>query len=184
MKLIIDGYNLIFADRRLPVSPRSLERARNELIWLLTQYNMKKSHQIVVVFDGDDRFNWLCGRYCIPMPGGSKRSAARIEIRYSTGDSSADDMIADLIGGSNRSSSSKRARSREVNVVTSDRSLSRTVGKQGVGTINCRDFLEDLKGTFDEPTSEFAEAEEKTRGLSPQQVDGWMKAFGLDKDRS
>lgn len=186
MKLIIDGYNLIFADQRLPVSPHSLERARNELIWLLTHYNMKKSHQIVVVFDGDDRFNWLCGRYCIPMPGCTKRSSARIDVRYSAGDSSADDMIKDLVAGCARPSSSKRSRRHvsDVNVITSDRSLARTVGKRGVTTTNCREFLKDLRGTFDEPVSDFAVPEEKAKGLSSQQVDGWMKVFGLDQDRS
>jgi len=185
MKLIIDGYNVIFAERNLPSSPHTLEYARNELIWLLSYYNLKKSYQIIVVFDGKTQpFNRIGNRqHCIPHPTqiNRDRPSARIEIRFSETDSSADDMIKDLVPDCpalNRRNTKRQTN--DMQVVTSDRQLARSINKSGVPIVSAKQFLNELRTTFqvdgdvDEPS--------KPSGLSETDVNKWMKVFGLDKD--
>jgi predicted RNA-binding protein with PIN domain len=183
MKLIIDGYNLIFAERDLPASPNALERARNELIYLLTHYNLKKSYQIIVVFDGDSRFNWFNTHYIIPNPVQTRQARAcpGIEIHFSASDSSADDLIKKMIYSYTHPGLESWSRKRVVQdaqVVTSDRELIRTANKMGITTIDSRDFLHELRDSF-QPDLETPDSS-KPSGVPEHQVGQWMKVFGFE----
>ena len=105
MLILIDGYNLIRqSDNLRPYERKSLEAGRNALIKKLIEYEKKKSHRIIVVFDGGQS-DWL--------DEGRDREG-KINIIYSRRGERADDVIkrlaAEAVG--------------DIIVVSSDREIS------------------------------------------------------------
>jgi uncharacterized protein len=105
MLILIDGYNLIRqSDNLRPYERKSLEAGRNALIKKLVEYEKKKAHRIIVVFDGGQS-DWL--------DEGRDREG-KINIIYSRRGERADDVIkrlaAEAVG--------------DIIVVSSDREIS------------------------------------------------------------
>jgi predicted RNA-binding protein with PIN domain len=137
-----------------------------------------------VVFDGDNRFNWFNTHYLIPNPiqTTQARACPGIEIHFSASDATADDLIEKMIYSHTHPGLEKWSRKRMVQdarVVTSDRELIRTANKMGVPTIDSRDFLYELKGSFqpDLDTTDFS----KPSGVPKHEVNQWLKVFGFEE---
>ena len=87
MLILIDGYNLIKqSDNLRRYERKSLEAGRNALITKLVEYEKKKSHRIIVVFDGRKSGS----------PDEGRDREGRINIIYSRYGERADDVIKRL----------------------------------------------------------------------------------------
>ena len=82
--IIIDGYNLIRQSALLSgLDRQDLQLGRDALVDLLAAYKKIKPHKITVVFDGTEQHSLYP----------SRDRAKGIEIRFSQGGKSADDLI-------------------------------------------------------------------------------------------
>ncbi len=165
---VIDGYNVIFAKRDPGerMDSRELERERDALVSLVTRFLAVRSGRAVIVFDGTRSTS--AGR-------STSRPGDRVEVIFSNPGNRADDTIVGIVmhtkgpGG--------------VTVVSSDLEIAHAVAKLGASCIEAAEFLRETEAALrrsrgrpdDEPI-------EKTRGISPSEVDGWMKIFGNPPD--
>lgn len=136
-RILIDGYSLLHNWPELaPGQPRHSERARDELIHVLTKYHDATGEPITVFFDGTG-------------PRGGTRTGARkpdspreVEVLFSSGGQTADDMI-------------ERAAHRfqdygEVLVVTDDTAERDTVGGLGGSVASCANFVRMIENALTE----------------------------------
>ncbi|MCK5578798.1 MAG: NYN domain-containing protein [Planctomycetes bacterium] len=172
MLLIIDGYNLIFANHNLPSTPKSLEKARRNLIQMLGQYNHKKQrkYQIIIVFDGRDQ---------VISKQVEQEAGTPIEIIFSPNDLTADMVIKDL--------AAKNKHQKNITVITSDNELNQHLQPAGVYTIKSLDFIDEVKKTIGIPPytkEQITEPKEKITGVNDEhQVRAWLELFGFtEKD--
>lgn len=112
MLIIIDGYNLIRqSDALRRYERKSLEAGRKALIARLIEYQKKKVHNIIVVFDGGQS-DWI---------DEGRDKEGKINIIYSRFGERADDVIkrlaADAVG--------------DIIVVSSDREISSYISQLG-----------------------------------------------------
>jgi uncharacterized protein len=152
VRILIDGYNLINALCELkqilgsnqsyrllhnwlelaPGQPRYSERARNELIHILTKYHDATGEPITIFFDGAGAPAFA------PKPDSSRE----VEILFSRAGQTADDMI-------------ERAAHRfqsygEVLVVTDDIAERDTVGGLGGSVASCANFIRMVESALTE----------------------------------
>lgn len=163
--LIIDGYNLIFAKEQVETSGPSLEQLRTKLINRLRDYNRPRNEYIILVFDGESG----------ALYPERRKEDKNIEVIFSQAGQTADELILNIASTSDYP--------KAIEVVTSDRELVESVKRLKAKTCTSADFLdrlnkpakEDAKynqsGGGDEPI-------EKVIGLSPSEVDAWLKIFG------
>ena len=108
MWVIIDGYNVIrssgFAD---DYNINKLENQRNTFISLLSDYSSSSSNRVSVVFDAanTDTLHY------------SRGQVDGVDVYYSRGGQTADDLIKDLVEGADNP--------RDCMVVTSDKEIQR-----------------------------------------------------------
>jgi uncharacterized protein len=132
-RILVDGYSLLHNWPELaPGQPRHSERARDELIHILTKYHDATGEPITVFFDGTG----LRGK--APKPD----SAREVEVLFSSGGQTADDMI-------------ERAAHRfqdygEVLVVTDDIAERDTVGGMGGSVASCANFVRMIENALTE----------------------------------
>jgi uncharacterized protein len=156
VRILIDGYNLINAlcqfkqisrynqscnllhnwPELAPGQPRHSERARDELIHILTKYHDATGEPITVFFDGSGP------RGRAPKPD----SSGEVEVLFSSGGQTADDMI-------------ERAAHRfqsygEVLVVTDDTAERDTVGGMGGSVCSCANFARMIENALTEMQDE------------------------------
>ena len=123
-RILIDGYSLLHNWPELAAGqPRHSERARNELIHILTQYHDVTGEPITIFFDGAGA----------PASAPKADSSREVEVLFSRGSQTADDMI-------------ERAAHRfqsygEVLVVTDDSAERDTVGGMGSSVSSCANFI-------------------------------------------
>lgn len=163
MKIIIDGYNLIFCHLHQAEDHRQLKETREQLISLLSHYNTHQGHQITVVFDGDKNNQW-------PQ---SQIINSTIQIHFSPADSDADTLITKLV--------KQDPNPRDLRVVTSDRSLRKILHQAGAKLIYSGEFFKELKEYLHsiKNTSSIKDPPEKFSGIPDHEVDKWMKIFGF-----
>ena len=119
--LIVDGYNLLGATRRL--SDR-LESARENLLRVLAAYRHRKDHSITVVFDG-----WQQGQ---PMEQREQR--AGVQVIYSKRGEKADQVIQRLV----------RQYGSDCAVVTSDHEIINVARSHGAFVMEAQEFARKL----------------------------------------
>jgi predicted RNA-binding protein with PIN domain len=142
--LIIDGYNLLHADRSfIQLTPLQLQTERDRLVEQLSTYRILKQMEITVVFDG-----WQGGE-----PKERKEKKKGIELIFSKLGEKADEVIKRLA----------REKGAGVTVVTSDREISRYVERMAVAVIPSDQFKEKMENAFIKGEKDFQE-EEKRRG--------------------
>lgn len=123
-RILVDGYSLLHSWPDLaPGQPRHSERARDELILILTQYHDVTGEPLTIFFDGAGA----------PPTVPKKESSREVEVLFSRGGQTADDMI-------------ERAAHRfqsygEVLVVTDDIAERDTVGGMGASVASCANFI-------------------------------------------
>ncbi len=144
MHLIIDGYNLLHANRPpAHINSTQLQWERERLIARISTYQKKKSCGLTVVFDG-----WQDGWV---METTEKRKG--VEIIFSRKGEKADEVIKRL---------AKEKGSGAV-VITSDREVARFAQRTGVAVISSEQFREKLE-MASSPAIEEGESEEEARG--------------------
>ncbi|NWG02392.1 MAG: NYN domain-containing protein [Syntrophaceae bacterium] len=142
MHLIIDGYNLLHADRSL-ITPNDLQlqRERDRLIDQLSTYQQRKSFGMTVVFDG-----WLGGRTT------EKRERKKgVEVVFSKLGEKADEVIKRMI----------REKGSGAIVISSDREIIGFAQRMAVSVISSEQFREKLEIPFNTGKEVFIEEEEE-----------------------
>ncbi len=154
-KIIIDAYNLLHADPSLAeMADRNLEGARTRLISRLMPYIRAKMVNVTLVFDGR-----------IPMPPAAPSPSQRLKIIFSAHPESADDLIIKL---------TDRERSpKSLIVISSDNQVAHAASARGARVLSSSDFW---KLTHKPGPREKGEVE-KPEGVSPQEMDDWIRLF-------
>ncbi|NIM19828.1 MAG: hypothetical protein GTO51_06245 [Candidatus Latescibacteria bacterium] len=159
-KVIIDGYNLIYADDELKrFIAHDLESARNALINRLKAYLEQKALLVTVVFDG--RGGLTDAEAVLPT---------KLQILFSRHDQSADELIIDILRDA--------PNPREFIVVTSDTfDIGRAASSLGAQVIPSEDFLKRIggKGTSSETSPEKPPP-------ADEDIEFWLDAFSADED--
>src|SRR4030066_2220012 len=140
MHLIIDGYNLLHADRTLiRLNPIQLQRERDPLVDQLSPYRSLRQMEITVVFDG-----WQ-GGWCT-----EKRERKRgIDLVFSKLGEKADEVIKRLV----------KEKGAGATVVTSDREISRYAERMAVAVIPSDQFKEKMETTLMKGGKDFQDEE-------------------------
>lgn len=132
-RILIDGYSLLHHWPELaPGQPRHSERAREELIRILTQYHDATGTCITVFFDGSGA----------PASAPKAQSTREVEVLFSRAGQTADEMI-------------ERAAHRfkdygEVLVVTDDMAERATVSGMDGMVSSCANFVSDIENALTE----------------------------------
>jgi predicted RNA-binding protein with PIN domain len=157
-KLIIDGYNVAFADerlRRMAIKDRSAARAR--FIEMLVAYVQQRLLHITLVFDG--RGTMVDSDTLVP---------GKLQVVYSADNQTADDVIVSTI----RRSGTPRA----YIVVSSDNAVRTEARALGCEVLKAGRFLERLAAEPDRRDRR----ESKTRDLGD--TDYWLERFERDSE--
>jgi len=161
-KIVVDGYNVIYADDRLRrIALKDMERARRDLLSRIEAYIADKELRVTVVFDGS---------------GGTTDTRAivpgKLQVVFSARRQTADELIVSIITASEKPSS--------YIVVTSDRAHIRpAVASSGCHSIGAKSFLDRLSGK--KPARSRPAKEEKPRPGS-EDMNFWLDRFGADTD--
>ena len=145
MLIIIDGYNLIRqSDTLRRYERKSLEEGRRALITKLAEYERKKAHKIIVVFDG--------GKNGWADEGRDKEG--KIDIIYSRRGERADDVIKRIAAHTDE----------EIVVVSSDREISSYVTQLGKTPLTSPEFEKIINNTAFESFRANPAADNKDNG--------------------
>jgi predicted RNA-binding protein with PIN domain len=132
-RILVDGYSLLHVWLELaPGKPRYSERARDELVHMLTRYHDATGEPITIFFDGAGT--------TAAAPGAE--SSRNVEILFSRSGQTADEMI-------------ERAAHRfqpygEVLVVTDDSAERDTVSGMGSSVCSCANFIRMIENALTE----------------------------------
>jgi predicted RNA-binding protein with PIN domain len=132
-RILVDGYSLLHNWPELaPGQPRHSERARDELIHILTKYHDATGEPLTIFFDGAGA----------PVSVPKHDSSRGVEILFSSAGQTADDMI-------------ERAAHRfqdygEVLVVTDDTAERETVSGMGAAVSSCANFIRMIENALTE----------------------------------
>ena len=172
MRIIIDGYNFIFAVPELEqvLDRESMEMAREALLTLLSRHKGASRQEFTVVFDGRAEE----GEY----PGPAERQVREgINVFFSRGTSADEDIVGIINSSSNP---------RDMCIVTSDNGIIRAAKASGCRIAKPGEFYEEIapsskkkgKPSHTEPTVKY-------HGPTESEVDYWLKIFktnwGKDK---
>jgi predicted RNA-binding protein with PIN domain len=133
VRILIDGYSLLHNWPELAAGrPRHSERARDELIRILTQYHDATGEPITIFFDGAGA----------PTSAPKRESSRDVEVLFSRAGQTADDMI-------------ERAAHRfqeygQVLVVTDDFAERDTVDALGGMVSSCANFINSIEKALTE----------------------------------
>lgn len=130
MNLVIDGYNLLHANRFLSgADSRQLQRERERLIDRLSAYRKEKGWTITLVFDGWQE-GWVTEQ---------KAYVKGIEVIYSQRGERADEVIKRIA----------RSKGGGAIIVSSDREIERYGAKMDIAVVPSERFKKKLEGIGD-----------------------------------
>ncbi len=160
---IIDGYNFIFKIPRLEkaADTASLEKAREELLSLLSRYKLISGQDFTVVFDGRGQKE--------EIPGPTEQLVQGIKVIFSKATTADEDIISLMQTFPNP---------KEITVVTSDNTILRAATKYGCPTSPPEEFYKKITRTLKK--EKFAPGKEpsaKYQGLMEHEVQYWLKYF-------
>ena len=125
--VIIDGYNLIYSSEELKsTAAYSLEKAREDLMNLLSSYVAYTKTSLVLVFDA----------YLVPDGKGSEFMHDGYKVVFTKADETADTYIEKLMHGLGPDYS--------IRMVTDDRLLQFSAVHSGISRVTAKEFLEEL----------------------------------------
>jgi len=125
--VIVDGYNLIYSDEALKkTSEYSLEKAREELMDLLSNYVSYTKTELVLVFDA----------YLVKDGEGSEFMHDGYKVVYTRADETADTYIEKMMH--------ELGPDYSIRMVTNDKLLQFSAVHSGVLRMTAKDFLEEL----------------------------------------
>jgi hypothetical protein len=155
MALLIDGHNLI---ARLPGLSLADPDDERELIQVLQRYAWRRRKKITVVFDPGDN------------PGiGSPASRAAVRVIYASPGSTADEVIVRTV--------QRHHNPRELQVVSSDRSVISAARSCGARTITATAFAAELESVLWPAQGEPEKPSPDAGGLPPDEVSYWLRLF-------
>jgi len=162
-KIIIDGYNLIYAHPELKKKIESeAEGVREILVSILAEYLRTRKEKVVVVFDSAERGVV----YKSPRP-------SRLQVRFSKPGLSADQMIVGMMRS--------EPRPQKLTVVSSDyKDIGAVANSLGVELLSAETFWERLT----KRKRGAAKEAEKPTSVSPREIEYWLREFQTGKDRS
>ncbi len=169
MRLVIDGYNVIFAEthRPLPKQEPELQQMREDLLRRLEEYRVGEGEDVTVVFDGGEEGAHLA-RF---------QHFGGVEVIFSDPRSDADEEIRTYLRESSHA--------RDMRVVTDDRPLALSAKRLGArvsGTAWLEEHMEHSRARRGDAIAT-AEPAGKYEGPAESEVDGWTETFG-DLDES
>lgn len=165
-EILIDAYNVIYADPRLnPVMRQDVERAREEFLALVAARIPADGSQTYVVFDAmrDPRPTTGTGRT-------HKEYRRGIHVIYAR--ETADTWIRDRIQNA--------AEPALITLVTSDREILETARAHGAGVLRVSDFLQ-LAARRHARTRELRDTE-KPEHMSKREIEEWERLFGEPRE--
>ena len=124
MKLIIDGYNLMY---KLKPNDPTLEKKRERLILLLSEFKKINNVDLILVFDGKFQESGHRGY----------ETRAGIKIIFSAKEETADDVIIDILR-------KRKEKPKNYAVVSSDNKIKDFAYENNIHIILSEDFLEYL----------------------------------------
>jgi predicted RNA-binding protein with PIN domain len=162
MRFLIDGYNLLHAlwpaeGRQL--RPRAWPRFRQRLLDRLRASHPADAEAVTVVFDAARE----------PHPDPPEADSRGIFVRFAVGYPSADDLIEELIRGDSAPS--------RLTVVSDDHRVRDAARRRGCTVTGCLDYFEWLEQPKP-PGEDRPDPPGKPEGLSPGEVEHWLKEFG------
>ena len=145
-RILVDGYSLLHNWSELaPGQPRHSERARDELIRVLTQYHDVTREPITVFFDGMGS----------PASAPKQDAGREVEVLFSRAGQTADDMIERV---------AHRLQSYgEVLVVTDDSAERETVSGLGASVSSCANFVRAIENALTELQDELRSRNRRER---------------------
>ena len=194
MKLIVDGYNLLFAENP-GIAPRryvgagkikessytnrlAMEEARERLVNLLERYKQSHHDAITIIFDG------VRSEYPTRIPRGAKSlgfsrmapPASQIEVLFSGINETADEVIIKLVR--------RQTNQQEIMVVTSDRAIQQQLKSTGVKIKSADDFSRELTQKKPaQPLPEETLPRQKIVGISPAEAERWLELFDTSDEK-
>ena len=162
MPVLIDGNNLLFAAQDVGDPDHVI--GRSGLCDVLGEWARRAGESVQVVFDG-------------PAPSAALAQQighAHVEVRYSGGGVSADDVIIDILQSDSAA--------RRLLVVSTDREIRRAATRRRARDIRSDRFWQVVQSDLQRRQPPPSEPPEKRAGLDPQQSDEWLRRFDLDQD--
>ncbi|MCZ7645853.1 MAG: NYN domain-containing protein [Planctomycetota bacterium] len=171
MKYVIDACNLIFHDTKLyeTLDGQGFQAARALLVGRLAAFaKLERLESILAVFDGSEK--------AAHRSREEREAGGRVTLVYADPRSEADRYIIDLVDSAQRPG--------ELTVVTNDKFITREVTRARGRIVSCAEFLKRMKEAERRSRRDpFAgEDPRKYAGLSPHEVDEWMKLFDFKDD--
>lgn len=124
--LIIDGHNLIGASPNIKLSDRN---AKEKLLDVLNQYQLKTNHKIIVVFDG------------VGYGGYEITSFENIVINYPSSGQTADDIIINYIN--------QYSTDESVKIISSDKKIIKSAKNNRLTSIDSDNYWTIIKKKID-----------------------------------
>jgi predicted RNA-binding protein with PIN domain len=169
MKYIIDACNLIFHDQVLEetLESRGFPAVRALLVSILTRFaRAERLDEIVAVFDGSEK--------AAHRPRNELSADGRIRMIYANPRDQADQEIIDLVHGARQRGT--------ITVITNDKFILREVKSAGARTLGSGAFLKRIRRSVKRSQDPLrGEDPRKYHGISPREVDEWMKVFGFEE---
>jgi predicted RNA-binding protein with PIN domain len=161
-EMLIDAYNVMFADPRIgPLVRRDAEAARSEFMGLVVQRQPADGSRVVVVFDAHRDPGPQ------PTPGRVGRDYAQgVHVVFAA--ETADAWIQDRVRAHREPAS--------LTVVTSDREILATAQAHGCRILRVSEFLQ-LRARRTQRAREVRHSE-KPQHLSAREVEEWERLFG------
>lgn len=161
MRLLIDGYNLLYASGVLAPQGRgtSLQRARTALLERLAEIiDLDTLAHTTVVFDGRE------------APPGLPRQFRHgaMQILFASRDREADELLEDLIG--------VETAPRRLTVVSSDHRVQRAARRRQAQAIDSQDWF--ARQSLRPPTAPSPGDAKPSGPLSDEEVRQWLNEFG------
>ena len=167
MKYVIDACNLIFQDDVLEetLDAHGFPAVRALLVRILTRFaQAERLDEIVAVFDGSEKAQH--------RPRSEVCSNGRVRLIYADPRDEADQEIIAIVQGTRQPGT--------ITVVTNDKFILREVKAAGGKTHGCGPFLRRIRRSVRRAKDPLrGEDPRKYHGISPREVEEWMKVFGF-----
>jgi predicted RNA-binding protein with PIN domain len=160
-KIIIDGYNLIYAVNNNFPAGLDLPGQREHLIKVLNSSHQLKNSKLIIVFDGRSGIK------------NHTLSSARIRVIFSQGHKKADQIIQELVR--------KDPIPTQIEVVTSDREIQFTAKGHGAKVRESREFWRKIRMKHTIKPRDKKKETEADRSLSDKEVREWLEIFKKKK---
>jgi predicted RNA-binding protein with PIN domain len=170
MRYLLDACNLIFASHKLEetLERHGFQPARAMLVGMLERFVRAEGlEQAIAVFDGSEK-----GAH---RPRRSTEAHGKVVLIYASPRIDADRAIIEMVEDAKRPG--------EFTVVTNDKFIIKHVLGAGAHHVTCRDFLRRMSRAKKKAADPLGGEDPRkfSTGLTANEIDFWMKYFGLEE---